>query len=59
MAPGYAWGHACGSAVVQSPSLVSGRALGKPDMMTKMQFEIFFSPPWRVLGVSLLWEVQE
>lgn len=37
MASGYAWGHAWGSAVVHSPSLVSGRALGKSDMIIKMQ----------------------
>lgn len=36
-ASGYARGHAWGRAVVQSPILVSGRALGKSDVI-KMQF---------------------
>lgn len=40
MASGYAWGCARGSDVVQSPSLVSGRALGKPDVVVKMQLLI-------------------
>lgn len=53
MASGYAWGHAWGSAVVQSPSLVSGRALGKPDMMIKMQLLFFFSPSLESAGSQL------
>lgn len=32
---------------------------GEADMMIKVQFSRFISLPWRVLGVILLWEVQE
>lgn len=59
MASGCAWGQARGRNVVQPPSLVCGRALGKPGVVIWMQFLNIFLPPWRVLGVGLVWEIWE